>query len=160
MTAANRSGGPEETPETADREIRVTRVLKAPRELVFQAWIQADHLARWWGPTGFTITTFEFEMRPGGLWRFVMHGPEGVDYQNKIVVVEIAEPERLVLDHVSGPHFRMTVTFATQGDQTKIDVQMLFATAAQREQTIREFGAEEGLKQTVGRLANLVESLQ
>ena len=60
---------------TADREIVTTRVMDAPRELVFKAWTDPDHLVHWWGPTGFTNTFHEFDLKPGGVWRFVMHGP-------------------------------------------------------------------------------------
>jgi uncharacterized protein YndB with AHSA1/START domain len=136
---------------TADREIRVTRVLNAPRDLVFKTWVDPQHLANWWGPQGFTITTYEINVVPGGVWRFVMHGPDGVDYQNKIVFVEIVQPERLIYDHVSGPLFRMTVTFEEQGDKTLLTAQMRFESSALRNKVVREFGAEEGLHQTLDR---------
>jgi len=61
--------------DTPDREIVVTRVFDAPRALVFKAWTDPKHLAHWWGPNGFTITTHEMQFKPGGSWRFVMHGP-------------------------------------------------------------------------------------
>ena len=91
--------------DTSDREIVVTRVFDAPRALVFKAWTDPKHLAHWWGLNGFSITTYEMDFKPGGVWRFVMHGPDGRDYQNKNVYVEIAEPERLVYRHVSEPQF-------------------------------------------------------
>ena len=69
----------------SDREIVTTRVFNAARELVFKAWTDPDHLVHWWGPKGFTNTFQEFDLRPGGIWRFVMHGPDGVDYKNKSV---------------------------------------------------------------------------
>jgi uncharacterized protein YndB with AHSA1/START domain len=74
-----------------------------------------------------------------------MHGPDGVDYQNKIVYIEIAEPERLVYSHVSGPRFQMMATFAEQGDKTRLTVRMLFESAALRDKVAAEFGAVEGL---------------
>jgi uncharacterized protein YndB with AHSA1/START domain len=80
----------------SDREIVTTRVFDAPRELVFKAWTDPDHLAQWWGPKGFTNTFQEFDMRPGGIWRFVMHGPDGVDHKNKSVFVEVVKPGRKV----------------------------------------------------------------
>ena len=135
------------------RTIVTTRVFDAPRELVFAAWTDPKHLVQWWGPNGFTTTVHSIDVRPGGVWRFVMHGPDGRDYQNKIVFVEIAKPERLVYDHVSGPKFHVTVTFAERGKKTEVTVRMLFDTAAQRDFTVKEFGAVEGLQQTLGRLA-------
>ena len=84
---------------TADREIVITRVISAPRELVFEAFTEVRHLSRWWGPEGFTTTTRAFEFRVGGEWDFVMHGPDGTDYQEWISWTEIAPPERIALLH-------------------------------------------------------------
>ncbi len=108
-----------------------TRVIDAPRELVFKAWTDPKHLAKWWGPKGFTNTFHEFDLRPGGVWRFVMHGPDGVDYQNKSVFVEIVKPERIVFNHVSGPQFQVAATFAEQGRKTRVTFRMLFDTVAE-----------------------------
>ena len=146
--------------DTSDREIVVTRVFDAPRALVFKAWTDPKHLAHWWGPNGFSITTHEMEFKPGGVWRFVMHGPDGRDYQNEVVYVEIAESERLVYKHVSAPHFQMTVTFADDGGKTRITAQMLFETAELRDKTIKAVGAVEGLKQTIGRLGDYVTQMK
>ena len=138
--------------DTSDREIVVTRVFDAPRALVFKLWTDPKHVAQWWGPNGFTITNYEMDVRPGGVWRFVMHGPNGVDYQNKVVYREVVEPERLVYSHVSGPQFEMTVIFEAEGDRTRLTARMVFESAALRDKVIKEFGAVEGLQQTLGRL--------
>jgi uncharacterized protein YndB with AHSA1/START domain len=116
---------------TDDRRIVSTRVIDAPRALVFRAWSEPDHLARWWGPKGFRNTFEEFDLRPGGVWRFVMHGPDGVDYKNKSVFVEIVKPERIVFNHVTGPRFQVTATFVEEGGRTALTFEMLFATAAE-----------------------------
>src|SRR5438132_1220647 len=134
------------------RLITATRVFDAPRELVFDMWTDPKHIARWWGPNGFTNTIEVMDVRPGGVWKFVMHGPDGRDYDNKIVYVEVVRPERLVYDHVSGPLFHATVTFADEGGKTKVDVRMLFESAALRDKVAEEFGAVEGLQQTLNRL--------
>jgi uncharacterized protein YndB with AHSA1/START domain len=115
----------------SDREIVTTRLLAWPRDLVFRAWTEPEHLARWWGPKGFTNTFQEFDLRPGGRWQFVMHGPNGADHQNQSVFVEIAKPERIVFDHVSAPAFQVTATFAEEGGKTRLTFRMLFATAAE-----------------------------
>jgi uncharacterized protein YndB with AHSA1/START domain len=116
----------------ADREIVSTRVLEAPRERVFRAWIDPAHLARWWGPKGFTNTFHEFEPRPGGPWRFVMRGPDGVDHPNENVFLEVVEPERLVFRHLSPIHgFQVTATFEERGSRTKLTFHMLFDSAAE-----------------------------
>jgi uncharacterized protein YndB with AHSA1/START domain len=142
---------------TADREISATRLIDAPRSLVFQMFTDRDHIGNWWGPQGFRTTTYEMDVRPGGTWRFVMHGPDGTDYQNHIVYVEISPPERLVYDHVSGPRFQAVVLFAEEEGKTRLTMRMLFETAKLRDQVIREFGAAEGLVQTLGRLAEQAE---
>jgi uncharacterized protein YndB with AHSA1/START domain len=112
----------------ADRELVTSRTLDFPRELVFRAWTEAEHLSRWWGPNGFTNTFHEFDPRPGGRWEFVMHGPEGGNYPNKSMFVEVVKPERIVIDHLSSPQFQIIGTFEAQGDKTKITFRMLFAT--------------------------------
>lgn len=138
---------------TTDREIRATRVFDAPRDLVFRMWTDREHIGKWFGPNGFTTTIHEMDVRPGGAWRFILHGPDGRDYRNEIIYVEVVRPERLVYDHVSGPAFRARVIFAEEGQKTRLTMQMLFATAELRDKVAREFGAVEGLHQTLGRLA-------
>src|SRR5688500_20244945 len=82
---------------TTDREIVISRVISAPRELVFEAFTEVRHLSRWWGPEGFTTTTRAFEFSVGGVWDFVMHGPDGTDYQEGSAWPGIAPPERIAL---------------------------------------------------------------
>src|SRR3979409_98006 len=88
---------------TADREIVISRVISAPRELVFEAFTEVRPLSRWWGPEGFATTTRAFEFRVGGEWDFVMHGPDGTDYQEWISWTEIAPPERIAPLHGGAP---------------------------------------------------------
>src|SRR6185437_294053 len=84
---------------TEDREIVISRVINAPRELVFGAFTEVRHLSQWWGPNGFTTTTQEFEFRVGGEWVFQMHGPDGTDYDDWITWTEIVPTERIALVH-------------------------------------------------------------
>lgn len=87
------------TSTTADRTIVVSRMIDAPRELVFEAFTEVRHLSQWWGPSGFTTTTASFQFRAGGVWNFTMHGPDGTDYPEWITFVEITPPERITLRH-------------------------------------------------------------
>jgi len=145
------------------RSIVTTRSFDAPRELVFAAWSDPDRLAQWWGPNGFTTTTSEFDMRPGGVWRFVMHGPDGTDYQNRIVYEEIVPPERLVYSHggdggdeeeeLESVRFRVTVAFEEEGGRTTLTMRAVFETAAERDRVAEKYGAVEGGQQTLARLA-------
>lgn len=140
-----------------DREIAATRVFDAPRELVWEVWTDPDHIAKWWGPNGFTTTTYTMELKPGGVWRYVMHGPDGRDYQNKVTYLEVVEPERLVYtlgggDDVEPVSHHVTVTFADLRGKTRVDMRMVFASAGARTHVIETYGAFEGLKQHLGRL--------
>src|SRR5438132_5253184 len=138
--------------ETAAREIAASRVFDAPRELVWKLWSDPKHIVNWWGPNGFTTTMQEMGFRPGGVCRFIMHGPDGRDYQNKSVYREIVKPERIVYSHVSGPLFDATVTFTAEGSKTRVEVRMLFDSAELRDRTVKEYGALDGLHQTLARL--------
>jgi uncharacterized protein YndB with AHSA1/START domain len=143
---------------TADREIVLTRVLDAPRELVFDAFTDPEHIDEWWGPNGFTNTTRERDVRVGGVWRFTMHGPDGTDYPNRAVYREIVRPERIVYDHdadddAGEDRFHVTITFDDAGEgKTRLTMRMLFATAGERDRTVG-FGAIELGHQTLDRLA-------
>ena len=117
-----------------DREIVSSRVIAAPPALVFKAWTDPLHLAKWWGPKGFTNTFERFDLRPGGHWDFVMHGPDGKNYENHSVFIEIVEPSRLVFQHVSGPRFLVTVTFEPLGEVTRLVFRMGFESRATLEQ--------------------------
>src|SRR5688500_17668783 len=77
------------TATTEDRELVITRLLNAPRELVFEAWTDPKQLLQWWGPKGFTNTFHTIEVKPGGVWKFIMHGPDGVNYPNQIIYHKI-----------------------------------------------------------------------
>ena len=147
-----------EATATADREIVVTRVFDAPRELVFEAWTDPEQVVQWWGPFGFTTTIHEMDVRPGGVWRFVMHGPDGTDYDNHVVFDEVVKPERLVYRHGGGEEndikeFHVTVTFdEDDGGKTRLTLRLVAESPAERDRMV-EFGALEGGKQTLERLA-------
>ncbi len=151
------------TPATSDREIVVTRIIEGPRPLVFEAYTDPRHLAQWWGPDGFTTTTRAFEFRPGGVWDFVMHGPDGIDYPNWIEWREIAPPERLVFlhgDRRDDPQaFVSTVTLMERDGATEVTMRAVFKTKAQRDEVVERYHAIEGGKQTLGRLAVYVATL-
>ena len=150
-------------PGQADREIVVSRVIDAPRELVFEAFTAVRHLSQWWGPEGFSTTTRAFEFRVGGEWVFVMHGPDGTDYPEWISWTEIAPPERIALLHGEyrgDPNaFESTLTFATAGAATRIEMRTLFPTREQRDLAVERYHAIEGGQQTLGHLAAYVTSI-
>jgi uncharacterized protein YndB with AHSA1/START domain len=132
---------------------------------VWTAWTKPEHLAQWWGPDGFSTTTSAYDLRPGGVWRFVMHGPDGRDYQNRITFDEIVRPERIRYHHGGGAdvepvQFRTTVTFENlAGDRTQLTLHAVFPSAAARERVIKQYGADKGAVQTLSRLADYLGKL-
>jgi uncharacterized protein YndB with AHSA1/START domain len=150
-----------QNPELAtliEREIVLSRVIDAPRELVFDAWTDRRHLTQWFGPKDFSVTTHEIDLRTGGKWRFDMRAPDGTLYPNRIDFLEIRKPELLVFDHGTDqdddPHrFRVTITFDVQSDgKTVITLRQLHPSKARRDTAIG-FGAVEYGYQTLDKLA-------
>src|SRR3954447_16178418 len=148
---------------TADREIVISRTIDAPRELVFEAFTEVRHLSQWWGPEGFTTTTRAFEFRVGGSWDFVMHGPDGTDYQEGIVWNEIVPPERIALLHGErrdDPNaFSSVLTFTVDGAATRIEMRTVFPTKELRDEAIEKYHAIEGGQQTLSKLADYVTAI-
>jgi uncharacterized protein YndB with AHSA1/START domain len=160
---ATTSSGGELERATADREIVISRLISAPRELVFEAFTQVRHLSRWWGPEGFSTTTRSFEFGVGGTWDFVMHGPDGTDYQEWITWREIVPPERIVLLHGESrddPNaFESVIAFEPVGDQTRIVMRTVFPTKELRDEVVEKYHAIEGGEQTLRNLAAYVAEL-
>lgn len=150
------------TPDTAlsDRELMVSRLIEGPRDVVFEAFTEVQHLSRWWGPKGFTTTTRTFEFSEGGVWEFTMHGPDGSDYPNWIQWMEIRAPEVIVLRHGEGPddpeQFSSTFFFEERTDGTRVILRSEFKTKALRDRATEEYGAIEGANQTLDSLATYV----
>jgi uncharacterized protein YndB with AHSA1/START domain len=103
-----------------EASVSTERLLPAPPRTVFAAFERPTRLAQWWGPNGFTNSFEQFEFRPGGRWVFVMHGPNGPGYANESVFRDIRPNARIVLEHVSKPWYRLTVTFTARGDCTHL----------------------------------------
>jgi len=150
------------SPAPDSREIVITRVFDAPRELVWQAWTDARHLARWWGPHQFTNPVCEVDLRPGGAIRIVMRGPEGVDYPMGGNFREIVTPERLVmvtaaLNDKGRPMFEFLhrISFEEQGARTKLTIRsQVISQTGEADHYIG--GYEAGMTQSLERLASLL----
>jgi uncharacterized protein YndB with AHSA1/START domain len=145
--------------DTSDRELRASRFFKAPRPLVYRMWTEPEHIAQWWGPRGFTTTIQQMDVREGGEWRFILHGPDGTDYPNHTVYEEIAPPERLVLKHLSWPHHRMHIRFTDAEGGTNVSIHMLFEEAADFNKVVLEYGAAKGLRENLDRLGEHISKL-
>jgi uncharacterized protein YndB with AHSA1/START domain len=145
-----------------ERELVITRVFDAPRELVFKAWTDPKHVAQWWGPKGFTNPVCELNVRPGGAIRIHMRGPDGTVYPMTGVYQEIVEPERLVftsaaLDERGKPLFEVlsTVTFAEQGGKTTLTLQARVVKSTAEAAPYLE-GMAQGWTQSLDRFAAFV----
>ena len=158
MTTTGSGGAPTET--TADREIVLSRVIAAPRDLVFEVFTQVRHLAQWWGPDGFTTTTRSFEFRAGGVWDFVMRGPDGTDYQEWITFTDIVPPERIALVHGAfrddPDAFDSVLTFEPSAEGTRVVMRTVFPSKEVHDEAVEKYHAVEGGQQTLNNLAAYV----
>jgi uncharacterized protein YndB with AHSA1/START domain len=148
-----------ESADTTDGEIKLSRVFDAPREMIWDAMTDPKQIVKWWGPRGFSTTIQTMDVKPGGHWKLIMHGPDGTDYPNASVFKTVEKPQRLVFLHggakQGGPaaNFEGTWTFDTvENGKTKVTIHMVFPTAAERDAVVKEYGAIEGGKQTLERL--------
>ena len=150
-------------PATADREIVISRVISAHGSWCSRHSPRSGTCSRWWGPEGFTTTTRSFEFRVGGEWDFVMHGPDGTDYQDWISWTEIAPPERIALLHGESrgdPNaFESVLTFAPDGAATRIEMRTVFPTKELRDEAVEKYHAIEGGQQTLSNLAAYVTEI-
>jgi uncharacterized protein YndB with AHSA1/START domain len=148
-----------------DREIVLSRVIDAPRAIVFSAWTDPNHLPNWFGPTGFEIETSEIDISVGGLWRFDMVAPDGQRWPSRMQFRRIEPPTLIEIDHGSDKdddptRFRTTITFDEQSDgKTVITLRQLHPTKAQRDAGIG-FGAVEYGYQTLEKLTLYAEALR
>ncbi len=145
---------------TADREMVITRIVDAPRELVWEAMTNPKHVVNWWGPNGFTNTLEKMDFRVGGVWKHVMHGPDGNDYPNFSTFTAIVKPERIEFLHGGtskgdpAVQFDATWTFEALGNQTRVTIRAVFPTVEACDITVKVYNAIEGGKQTLARLAD------
>jgi uncharacterized protein YndB with AHSA1/START domain len=123
---------PEILDVTADCQIVSARIVNAPIETVFKAWTTPRHLEKWWGPAGFTNTFKVFDLRPGGTWSFIMHGPDKGNYVNECVFIKIEKPVLIAWHRLTNPLFQVVASFEeVRADKTRVMFKMLFETAAE-----------------------------
>src|SRR5689334_3173585 len=134
-----------------ENQIIESRVLRAPRELVFRMFTEAEHVSHWWGPRGFRTHSTLMDVRPGGLWIHTMIGPDGTEYPNEVRYEIVDAPEKLVYEHINDPLFRATITFTEKSAQeTEVLFVMDFLDVRLRN-AVAERGAVEGLQDTLAR---------
>jgi uncharacterized protein YndB with AHSA1/START domain len=142
--------------DTASRQIVTTRTINAPCELVYKVWTDIDHVDKWWGPDGFSNETKKMDVRPGGEWEYIMHGPNNTDYPNHVAYKVVIPNERLEYVHgafAGDPDaFNMLVTFEAQGDKTLLTMRHTFKTVEYLKMVVEQYGANEGAKQTLDKM--------
>ena len=154
--------------ETIVRDNKVTykRYFDVPISLVFEAWSSPEHLSQWWGPDGFTLTTRSMDFSKGGIWDFIMHGPDGHDYKNKIQFIDIRKPHYISYKHLGDGggamdvDFQATIVFEEAGEGTNLTMEQLFPSKEELERINIKYGAIEGAKQHIGKLGTFLEKLK
>jgi len=146
------------TDTAAANEIVISRLFAAPRAMVWGALADPWQVGQWWGPKGFTTTILEMDLRAGGKWRLIMHGPDGTNYPNEMTFTEVVPFDRIGLELTgcregTPPiHFLQTMTFTDEEGGTRFTVRIAFSTAEERDRNVREYGSIEGGKQMMERL--------
>ncbi len=142
-----------------DRMIVTERVFDVPREMVFRAWTDPAHLKNWWGPNGFTNSFSEFDLKPGGWWKFIMHGPDQRNYKNESVFIDVQEPSLLAFTHISPPRFHVLATFDELGiSSTRVVFRMIFDTTEEAEK-LRSFVQEKN-EENMDRLGSELKKMK
>ena len=137
----------------------MTRTVKAPIDLVWKVWTDPEHIVQWWGPNGHSTTIHEMDFREGGEWRLTMQGPDGKNYPNRSIFREIIPLTKIVFEHFN-PHFIATISFESNGEETRIEWSSLFDTEEMLETVIHVFNAKEGQKQNFERLEQYLSQLK
>ena len=151
----------ENMPELAESEriIVSTRLFRAPRRMVYEAFADPKQVVLWWGPNGFTTTIVEMDLRPGGKWKLIMHGPDGTNYPNEMTFTQVVPAERVEADLVGGKegaepiHMHRTITWEDEDGGTRLTLRHEFASRELRDENVRTYKAVEGGRQLFERLA-------
>lgn len=138
--------------EIAERELVFSRLLNAPIALVWELFVDPQHLKNWWGPDGFTNTIRKMEVRPGGRWELTMRGPDGTDYQGQCIFREVIRHKRIVYEQLENWRCISTIEFESRGKQTFLRWQLLFESREYMIKVAKAHGVDIGLTQTAERL--------
>ena len=147
----------------SDREIIISRIFDAPRELVWKATTEPRHVTQWWGPREMTLVVCDAEVRVGGSWRFVQRAPNGQEFPFRGVYLEVVPPEKVIMTQIfdvepySSSQVLVTVTLnETEGGKTELRSSMLFDTPEACSGAMA-MGMERGMRESWERLAELLE---
>jgi uncharacterized protein YndB with AHSA1/START domain len=149
----------------SESSISVDRVIKAKPEDIWEALTKPDQVSVWWGPTGFKSTISKMDVKPGGSWDFIMHGPDGTDYPNSLTYEDVEENKRLSYVHHENKEYGLAawkaeVTIEDLGDKCKVTLTNVFANEEEKAKHVNMMGAVQGANQTLERLAEQVEGIR
>ncbi len=147
-------------------KVSYKRYIDVPVSLAFEAWSSPEHLSQWWGPDGFTLTTKSMDFSNGGIWDFIMHGPDGHDYKNKIRFAEIKKPDFIYYSHLGDGEgtkdvtFTVKIIFEKMGDGTNLTMEQIFPSKEELERVNEKYGAIEGGKQHIANFEKYLRKLK
>ena len=141
----------EKTYHTENKELRSTKILNAPADIIWEVWTNPEHITNWWGPNGFTNTIHKMDFEENGEWNLTMHGPDGTNYPNRSIFKEIISLKKIVFEHFN-PHFITTVLFESKGKETLLDWSLLFDSEKMYDIIVKAHKADEGQKQNLEKL--------
>lgn len=148
-----------------DNQVTYKRYFDVDVDLLFEVWSKPEHLTEWWGPDGFTLTIKSLDFSNGGIWEFVMHGPDGHDYKNKIQFIEISKPHFILYQHLGDGegdedvNFQSRIVFEKAGEGTNLIMEQIFSDKQELERVNEKYGAIEGGKQHIENLAKYLERI-
>lgn len=146
----------------SEREVTLTRTFDAPRDLVFEAWTQPEHVKLWFGPRGYSLSVCEIDLRVGGGFRYVLRSPDGSATTMRGEYREIVAPDRLAYtetyDEYPGPPSLVTLTLVEESGRTTLTSRVLYPSAEVRDAVLK-MGMADGAGQTLDRLAEHLRSM-
>lgn len=149
-----------------DNKVLYKGYLDVPVALAFEAWSSQEHLSKWWGPDGFTITTRSMDFSNGGIWDFVMHGPDGHDYKNRVRYTDIQKPHHIYIrllgdgEGAGDVDIESRIMFEQAGEGTNLTMEQIFSSREELERVNDKYGAIEGARQHIGNLAGYLKTLK
>lgn len=154
--------------ETLIQNNKVTykRYFDVPVSLAFEAWSEPEHLSQWWGPDGFTLTTKSMNFSNGGIWEFIMHGPDGHDYKNRVQFTDIKRPHHIFYKHLGDGegaedvNFESKIIFEKAGEGTNMTMEQIFSSKEELERVNKKYGAIEGGKQHIANLGKYFDKIR
>jgi uncharacterized protein YndB with AHSA1/START domain len=138
--------------DNGEKELKFSRTLNGPINLVWEIWTNPEHIKMWWGPNGFTNTIHKMDVKPEGEWLLTMHGPDGTDYEIKGVFREIVKHKKIVYEQLTQFKYVATIEFESRKDKTIINWSLLFESKEKLLEAAKTYGVVDGFTQNAERM--------